>query len=963
MEESAVENEPNWIIEDDSSMRYPQYVALLLWTGLRFGISCEKMHQLFQISGTWRLESRKNRADGKKVSTSMGSEDSETKKKCDANTNEEWLSQTTLFPVSDSFEDPSKATRYCAHLQRESASTWAENPSSLPSFHYCRKVEATQEEKSDSGCNATKGNVHFSGLRKESSIMTFPLDCLYCFNEQLFREENDEQNVGKHIRPALVVDTLATEDVSETESEDESAKCAGTLTSSVSPLSSSLLRHYQTHQKRYENLLCKLKDDEESGQTKAGLTEEHVHEIEAAAEKEARHCTFVCVAGTTILPVVVTYCAACEIFGPLTSFRYDPPFLPPELAMEENNVDVKGQELLITHGSRQEVSPSLVQDSSSWISADSSLMIVARLLVALHVMEIALPDLLQGVQRESSTLSRHSFLHSFLPDLPSQEGSPVAVDVTSLKETKVTKAKVTKSCQAATHEEMSVFSTPIPSHGSPRSLDEGASGESFDLRAISAESKRSSESSSAEVEIGSKFLFLPTPLMFQDPPPTSSTSTFSEEEIMDPKDDQERNNAAYDEARQYLTDTFETYMEEMVSVEAVLPGACWAVTKKSEPSALPKVEEHTDAKKNTVSEERETYGGSPPQERLAVRTGDLSSLPKSDTKGKDDDFLLYVCNTSDLSCRGGGIMDVVPIDEMSWWRDKGEKEGKRIDRTPVEEAVNEWKEIPTPCHHPVASPGSSCELVVHDVLVGILVAFPSPEVLARCIQESLVPRIQQELKKKEAMTAPLVSSSCHRYYSLPYRLTHREVYLPEEERWVKAAVLYHEDYSYPFCTKNAEVTEGTLTGSGSMYKERWLGEDANGFRRACATYSLFVPAFHSLKERPTENTSFPSYLPSFVCAAPPVLTALPSSFPSQQGRSENYTSHAESDEEEDVLFLSPSSTCIPLIENSQLVLTRNHPFSLEAHRLKVLLGVVVLAKAMQEVLHATPMTTTSLNNA
>lgn len=938
MEESVVENEPMWMIEDDSSMRYPEYVALLLLTGLRFGISCEKVHQLFQISGTWRLECRENGMEEKKVSTSLGSKETEAKKESDGSTDEDWLLRTTLFPVCDSFEGISEASRYCVHLQRESASSWTESPSSLPSFHYCRKVEATQEEGNDSGSPVNNGNFHSSRLRKESSIMTLPLDCLYCFNKQLFRVENDARSAGEYVKPAVVVDTLATEALSET----ESVKCAGASTSSIPPLSSSLLRHYHVHQKRCEKLIAKLNDDDENMQTNDGLPVERLHEIEAAAEEEARHCTFVCVAGTSVLPVVVTYCAACEMFGPLTSFRYDPPFLSPELEVGADNVGINGEEFPIKHSLRQEVSSSPLQVSSFWITSDPSLMIVARLLVALHVMENALPDLLKGIRSESSTSSRISCLHPFLPDLSPQEGSSVVVHDTSLKETIVAKEIRKKSCQAAKREERISFPTKIPSHGSPRSLEDGASDESFDLRSYSTESKSSDKGRATEVEISSKFLFLPTPLVFQDPPPTLPTSIFSEEEVVDQEGEQDGSCTANGEPRQYLTDTFEKYMEEMVSVDAVLPGACWVLTKTSEPSELRKKEENTEEGKTTVSDEKEKYGSALHPESAAVQTTDLSSLSTSDTNGEEGDFLLYVCSRPDLSRMTGGIMDVVPVDDGAWLNDKEvEKIVKRRDGTSLEESVKVRKEIATPLRTPVALPScSSCTLVVHDVLVGLLVAFPSPEVLARCIQESLIPRIRQELNEKEAIALPPFSSFCHRYYPLPYRLTHREVYLPEKERWVKAVVLYHDDYSYPFRTKNVHANEGTATGSSSVCKERWLGEDANGFRRASATYSLFVPHVHSHPECPTQNTLFPSF------------------FLSPQGSSESYVSVEKSEEEEDDDFFSPSSTCVSLIDNSQLLLTRNHPFSLEARRLKVLIGAALLAKALQEVLHTTPTTRT-----
>lgn len=1088
------EEEPLWVLNDDLPIEYPQYVKLLLDTGLRLGLPCEKLHALFQISGDWKLKSETMPCTEGGPTRSQEKENAEEHVESKGECHTVDVLSSSLFPVCESFENPSNKPPYCAHLQRESAALWMkEGPASLPSFHYCRKaVKKNEETKSP---HSHLRDAHYGSSEEEGmpfSTTTVPsslpaLDCLYCFHKQLFKEATRGKKSKKGIQPAVVVETLAEESLEERkleeemegeyEGEDDSTRRRKNI---LPPSSSPLLQHYHTHRCRAKKMLTMLEEEEEKEKKTPGNDDSSVIaeglSVEAVVESESRHCTFVCAAGTSITPVVVTYCAECEMFGPLARFEYRAPFDEQEFEVENDEGAVKWgcTESSQREGDKEKSSPSSL-NPCSWISTEPSSIIAARLMLALYVLRESLPDIMSaktpwdacGSCRSSvpslilspSPFSPSSFPMDDETNAPTvhkgmvetvvvgeEEGEEQGTRKETNKLQRTTKVKEEIGGRSKeTQAEDSFVGNSVQSGDASQVVQDR---KSVDLRSFPTDPFRRETTNLHNALCHSKYLFLPTPLLFQDPPPslmrqtlsfTSSSSvegnkTEASENLDQGRDIMGEQYQPLLDPRQYLTDTFENNMEGILCVDAMLPGACWVRVHNREHTSDP-----LQMKKKTEEEEKMLMVGRDGKEEEGVeqdgaakgadRGGgvqdpshfspfeghDRHHLDKtnhsSSTEGHVEHFLLYLSSTTNSTCaEQKSPVEVIPWKEGFAWEEGGEEEnGEGREDTPLhhhdpkpllegvpQEEINSQDgegggassspPPPPPCE--TASrllssfSASTAALVMHDVVVGMLVEFSSAGALGKCVEEVLVPQIQREEKEKEGGASesrhqqPLRGE--HNYYPLPCRLTHRAIFHPDEERWLEAVVLYSENYSYPMKLEEdvakeegeEEQERSTCREWRRLQKERWLGDDKNGFRRACLSHRVLIPFSSDEMKYPCvsgSGTLFPtSQLPLPKHYSAPVGAAgYPLFTSSQKEKVKKNISGAEEEklerqgEEEENSLRFPSSTCsslssslsgVPLLEDPHLILTTHHPFSIEAHRVKALISAVVAGQAIGDAL-------------
>lgn len=1054
MEWSAIEEEPEWPINDDFPVEYPQYVRLLLLTGLRLGIPCEKMHQLFQICGDWKLQKDTSGCVGGDLAPSEDTEKCVEAGRRSSVSDKLEKMYSALFPICESFEDPSKTPRYCAHLQRESAATWVECPDVLPPFRYCKKEG--KKKKEEDVCDESNhcaidgaeelGKKTNAMLKKTFPSSTMPpLDCLYCFHEQLWKEEHQAGPSTETRDPVLIVETLAGEEVENTSFLP--------IALSISSSSSLLLRHYHTHQMRMKHLLAMLEQEVEIGEPafhpphpeSKEATEENSfpteaaggkEEIEAKAERESRHGVFVCAGGTSMTPVVVTYCATCEMFSPLTSFQCVVPVEAQQPLPKQDNHQETTSGCVGSNGREDTASSSTSLDPCRWISTDPSSIIAGRFMMALYVLQQALPDLLYsqppmdaGPSYPSTIVSSSVPRPSFVESAPPQgwKGRTPSCGTMSTEEN----AATAENGRSAEKRDAGKTSLPVGTcdHTTPSHMwMEGE--DSIDLRTFGTAYECHPSHDIKKLLSRSSYLFSPTPLPFQDPPPLTPSLSSSEEVEGEgegspslPEKPRDGHGRVHQDPRQFLTDTFEENIMELSTVEAILPGACWVVAQHDGTSTdgipaktmrsgggkdfqVSKKEEIPACGVTTLSVCGAEVPAPPPPMNL---TTTAETTEKEEEEGT---FLLYLCPRSDWAGKAKkGVVEPIPWNEdHTSWNENSRTKTATLNQTTTpfsDGEANESMDPMVPSIHKMLCPSSSfspssttevAALRVHDVVVGLLIRFSTPDVLAQCIHEALVPQLLQVQREPAAhplspsAPAAALDSSAHpttlvssslpssHYHPLPYRFTYREVYHPDEERWIEAGVLYHEPYSFPLALpQDVEVPRVTMkTGCRYIPRKRWLGEDTNGFRRACASHLIGLPCDLYGMEDLVGNASFPTAflsvspfshaVPSSNSAAARLfgspVTMCVSNDPPTGGTStdarklamileEKHENIAEEVEDHSLCTSSSSSDSfvgLPLRENPTLLLTAHHPLSVEACQIKVLIRAGATAQAIRDVL-------------
>eukprot|EP00796_Vickermania_ingenoplastis_P009316 gene9316-6555_t len=836
--------EQQWLRNTGEPLSYPQYVALLLLSGLRLGIPCDVVHRVFQISGRWELQG----GDGDPLAVRLVEEAEDEPEDLTASLSSRSSSSssagckgaTPSQRGAPSFSGPPQSF-YCAHLTREGAAAFVESPSTVPAFHYFFEVPT---------------NERLVQLVSSDPTLAprLPLDCLFCLQEQLGPALLGRDKAGRRRTQSrqarVVVHTLL---------HDEGAAAA-----------SPLRHHYEVHLQRQKGLLAQLEEGDDacacaSGQHasreerekgghglnaelkvqyvgESGGDEEEEEEeeefdvttevgreaCEAAAVEAGRHSAFLAVSGTMTCPVAVCYCAACRLVGPLTRFE-------PRLEGGGPSSPVPSS-----------CPPSSLYDPSRWVSVDRSTLIVSRLLLALHVLQEAIPDALVGGAKQLEE---------------EEEKEMVGVEPTvQEKRLVVDPIAEQKKPDNATATECKAIDPQPQAFADAAALAKveqgvGGSASSIDLCPGGPTVGQKQKLPAHVPPLRCRYLFLPTPLPFEDcmrRQQQSMTDTPSQTD-----DDEEGGDLVEGEAprslereggrhwarrtataadRQRVTQRFESAMEEVTTVEAILPGSRWV---QREPGRSP------------------------------------SSC-----------FRFQLCYPSDLK---DPELEMVKVLHHG-----GEEEEKE---------VGEGETL----GYGVCFSDSLLQL--RDAVGGFLVLFVSPEALRACITDGLIPQLLREAGQNPA----------EGYFPLPHRLSYRSVYHAEEEKWVEACVLHHDWYHYRppspieseeeennstaprspqaggppshspppavaeqdtdellryaaqsmrgFTSKNSsypyrldggrahqrpEAHNGvahsrttsastSINSSGFAFASQWLGETADGFRRAFASYTLLFP--------------------------------------------------------------------------------------------------------------------------
>lgn len=494
--------------EQSNTITYPQYVALLLNIGLRLKVSRERMHQLFQLCGNWKMSTTP-------VETEISKEKKEECGACESG---------RIYAISlDDKETVGNAkgdhcalsdnifftkNTLCAHLAREDAEELAFNPS-FPPFLYISDPTDLKNLSSDKSAK----NCKRQGFAQ--------VDCIHCFRQQINaaltskrkREAKNPIEVVNTLSRPLLHSCIANGKCTATSSECNPS--LGTISAGQEYWQETIYEHYQRHQLQYESLL-NLLDKEKLSTEQAAMMENIVSdvtddtELELQAEEASRHSCFMSCGGSASCPIIATYCSACDIVGPLTSFE--------RLEEVSSTDDVESNRFTTVHEKKR-------LELEKWVSKDPLPMIIARLFLALHMLE-------------------STFCSSSSPNLAEMEEVPPSSRIGS---------------------------------------------DAFPLTTV------------LNSCIRTNFLFLPTPLIFEDPPPSSF-------------DDENQASDADSTGRRHLTCEFEASMEGIESAEAVLPGARWVIERSSSSGG-----EEDDIFRLEVCEEGSPLGQNGPMLELVPR--------------------------------------------------------------------------------------------------------------------------------------------------------------------------------------------------------------------------------------------------------------------------------------------------------------------------------------------------------